>query len=55
MRTDDRSPPRDPRRLGPYEAAYDVLRGYDVAPPVHVAGPAPVLAAGRRDDRAERR
>ena len=55
MRTDDRSPPRDPRRLGPYEAAYDVLRGYEVAPPARMAGPAPVMVAARRDDRAERR
>jgi hypothetical protein len=43
-------------RPGPYEHAYDVLRGYDAPPPavVRAAGPVPVMVASRREDRDDR-
>lgn len=45
--------PDAPRRCAPYEARYDVVRGYDVPPP---AAPAEVprpaaMAAARREER----
>ena len=49
MRRDDRDTPST-TRPGPYEAQYQVLRGYDAPPPEPVRTPdrGPVLIAGGR-------
>jgi len=48
-RTEDRD--QAPRRPGPYEAEYQVLRGYDAPPAAHArkAEREPVFVARRRD------
>lgn len=46
-------PPASDRRRGPYETAYDLVRGYDVPPPPsrRASDRRPAMVAARREDR----
>jgi hypothetical protein len=47
----ERHEPASDRRRGPYETCYDVVRGYDVPPPLarRAADRAPAMVAARRE------